>query len=107
MMTNVEMKTLAEITNKYNEQLKELTDNFNRDILAVYSDIQKHCFFPLRVQYKVDRPSEDSKFDFSSDSSDFYSRFVDGIEFVEVIDRPFNTEPMFGYEDTRGAYEEE
>lgn len=107
MMTNVEMKTLAEITNKYNEQLKELINNFNKDTLAVCPNVQSHCHFPLRVQYRVDEPSEDSKFDFSSDSSDFYSKFVDDVEFVEVVNRPFNTEPVFSYEDTRGAYEEE
>lgn len=106
-MTNMEEKILAGIAKKYSEQLKELIDNFNKDTLAVCPNVQSHCHFPLRVQYRVDEPSEDSKFDFSSDSSDFYHKFVDGVEFVEVVNKSFNTEPMFGYEDTRGAYEEE
>ena len=89
-MTNTEEKILAGIAKKYSEQLKELIDNFNKDTLAVCPNVQSHCHCPLRVQYRVDEPSEDSKFDFSSNSSDFYSRFVDDVEFVEVVWRNHN-----------------
>jgi hypothetical protein len=85
-MTNMEEKILAGIAKRYSEQLKELIDNFNKDTLAVCPNVQSHCHSPLRVQYGVDEPSEDSKFDFTTEwGTDFYSRIVDGVEFVEVV----------------------
>lgn len=89
-MTNADTKILAEIVNKYNEQLKQLTDNLNDELRAIIPDAMRNNCLPYRVQYDVDKPSDDCVLDFHDDGlkCDFYHKFVDGVEFVEVVDRP-------------------
>lgn len=77
---------LIEIVNRYNKELEELYHNFNREVKAIF-ETHPSSYCPLRIQYSVDEPSDGCTLDFVSDDtgSTFYHKYIDGVEFVEVV----------------------
>ena len=77
---------LVEIAKRYNKELEELYRNYNREVKAIF-DAHPSSYSPLRIQYSVDKPSDDCTLDFVADDagSTFYHKYIDGVEFEEVV----------------------
>ena len=75
----------AEITRQYNDRLRMITDEYNARIKTAAPDAQATTADEFYVQYRVDKVSEGFEFGHSYDGKEFYSKTIDGVQFVEVL----------------------
>lgn len=81
----IDYEKAAEITRQYNDRLRMITDEYNTRIRTAAPDAQNSCADKFFVQYRVDKVSEGFEFGHSYDGKEFYSKIIDGVEFVEVL----------------------
>lgn len=81
----IDYEKAAEIARQFNQRLRMITEEYNARIRTAAPDAQATTADKFYVQYRVDKVSEGFKFRHSYGSSKFYSKIIDGVEFVEVL----------------------
>ena len=83
----MDFEKAAEITARYNKVMNELIADYLEEMRDIVPDIHPVSGYNLHVQYTVKEVSEGFELDFISPESEaeFWHRFINGVEFVEVI----------------------